>query len=108
MRDGKAYGRPGQTGKSKAEFEQKVYDAQVDPDGILRDPNNPDIEIEWKPGESRRGVVDFGHNQGQSYNTMFEKYRNGEISLDELKEFQSNPNNFRLEDPSANRSHKFE
>lgn len=39
---------------------------------------------------------------------MFNKYKNGEITLDELKDFQINPDNYRLETPSANRSHKFE
>lgn len=39
---------------------------------------------------------------------MFEKYKNGEITLDELKEFQFNSDNFRLETPSANRSHQYE
>ena len=39
---------------------------------------------------------------------MFEKYRNREITLDELKEFQFNPENFRIESPGANRSRKFE
>ncbi|MBU3185952.1 GH-E family nuclease [Clostridium estertheticum] len=39
---------------------------------------------------------------------MFIKYKNGEITLDELKEFQFNQNSYRLEIPSANRSHKYE
>lgn len=56
----------------------------------------------------RKGVVDFGHKQGKSYNTMFQKYKNREISLDELKEFQYNPDNYRLETPSANRGHLYE
>lgn len=55
----------------------------------------------------RKDVVDFGHKSGNSYNDMFQKYKNREITLDELKEFQFNPNNFRLETPSANRSRKF-
>ena len=69
--------------------------------------NGPYIK-DGKPGQSRKGVVDFGHKPGNSYKNMFEKYKNGEITLDELKEFQFNPNNYRLETPSANRSHKYE
>lgn len=107
IKDGKPHGRPGPTGKDKAKFEQDVYDKCVDPDGVLRDPNTKDV-IDWKPGQSRKGVVDFGHTEGNTYKKMFEKYKNREISLDELKEFQKNPDNFRLETPSANRSHKYE
>jgi len=39
---------------------------------------------------------------------MFEEYKNCEITLQELKDFQFNPDIFRIEIPSANRSHKFE
>ena len=103
----KAYGRPTLTGKKKLKFEQTVYDKQVDPDGILREPNIGEI-IPWKPGEPRKGIVDFGHNSGSSYKEIFEKYRTREITLDELKDFQFNPDNYRLETPSANRSHEYE
>ena len=107
IRDGKSYGRPTLTGDKKLEFERAVYNKQVDPDGVLRDPNTRDV-IDWKPGQSRRGVVDFGHKEGKTYKKMFEKYKNREITLQELKDFQFNPDNFRIETPSANRSHKFE
>ena len=36
------------------------------------------------------------------------KYKGSEIILQELKNFQFNPDNFRIETPFANRSHKFE
>ncbi len=52
--------------------------------------------------------MDFGHKSGYSYKEMFNKYKNGDITLNELKDFQTNPDNYRLETPSANRSHKFE
>ncbi|MBZ2022220.1 GH-E family nuclease [Streptococcus sanguinis] len=38
----------------------------------------------------------------------FVRYKNREITLQGLKDFQCNPNHFRLETLSANRSHKFE
>ena len=95
------------SGDAKLQFEKDVYNNNVDPDGILRDPNTQEI-IDWKPGEPKKGVVDFGHNQGSSYNEMFQKYKNREITLEELKEFQFDPNNYRLETPSANRSHLYE
>ena len=70
--------------------------------------NNIGEIIPWKPGEPRKGSVDFGHNSGSSYKEIFEKYRTREITLDELKDFQFNPDNYRLETPSANRSHEYE
>ncbi|WP_459768197.1 GH-E family nuclease [Alkaliphilus crotonatoxidans] len=74
---------------------------------MLRDPNSGEI-IDWKPGEPRKGKVDFGYKQGKSYNEMFNKYKNGEITIEDLKEFQYNAENYRLELPSANCSHKYE
>ncbi len=82
-----------------------MYNRQVGADGVLREPYPPYREINWKPGEARKGVVDFGHVEGKSYREQFIKYKNGEISLEELKEFQSNPENFRIEIPPSNRNH---
>ena len=107
IKNGKPNGRPQLSGEKKIQFEKDVYNNQVDPDGILRDPNTGDI-IDWKPGDPRKGVVDFGHTEGNSYKNMFEKYKNGEITLEQLKEFQFDPINFRLETPSSNRSHLYE
>ena len=107
IKDGKPNGRPQLSGEKKIEFEKRVYESCLDPDGVLRDPNTREI-IDWKPGEPRKGVVDFGHKKGRSYKEMFSKYKNGEITLQELKEFQFNPDNYRLETPKANRSHLYE
>lgn len=107
IKNGKPNGRPGPTGKVKLKFEQEVYDACVGRDGILRDPNTKEI-LDWKPGQPRKGKVDFGHKAGKNYAKMFEKYKYGKISLEQLKIFQSNPKNFRIEKYSANRSHAFE
>lgn len=107
IKNGKPRGRPQLSGEKKLGFEKDVFNKQIDPDGILRDPNTSET-IDWKPGRPRKGKVDFGHTEGNSYKKMFEKYKHGEITLEELKEFQFNPDNFRLETPSANRSHKYE
>ena len=108
VRNGKQYGRPGPRGKEKLLFEQAVYDAQVGDDGILREPYPPYRVIDWKPGQPRKGVVDFGHKVGKDYDSMFKKYVSGEITLIQLKEFQCNPDNFRIEIPSSNRDHSHE
>ena len=107
IKNGKPNGRPQLSGEKRLQFEKKVYENSVGSDGILRDPNTGEI-IDWKPGQPRKGVVDFGHKPGNSYNVMFQKYKNREITLEELEEFQFDPNNYRLETPSANRGHKYE
>lgn len=107
IKNGKPNGRPDPTGKARLKFEQDVYDACVGRDGILRDPNTGEV-LDWKPGQPRKGKVDFGHKAGKNYHKMFEKYKNGKISLEQLKAFQSNPKNFRIESFSANRGHLFE
>lgn len=95
------------TGKAKLEFEKVVYKECVDKNGVLRDPNTGQV-LDWKPGEPRAGKVDFGHKSGKNYQKVFEKYINRKISLQELKAYQSNPKNFRIEAYSANRSHAYE
>ena len=62
IKNGKPNGRPTLSGKKKLEFEKEVYKKCVDEDGVLRDPNTREI-FNWKPGEPRKGVVDFGINQ---------------------------------------------
>jgi hypothetical protein len=52
-------------------------------------------------------VKDLAKTIGKAYKDIFKKYVNREISLDELKEFQYNPDNYRLEIPSVNRSNKY-
>ena len=108
IKNGKPNGRPTLTGKKKLEFEIEVYNEQLSPDGILREPYPPYGIINWKPGQPRKGIVDFGHTKGNSYIQMFEKYKKNLITLDELKEFQYNPKNFRIEKPSSNRNHFYE
>ena len=107
IRDGKPNGRPTLAGDNKLDFENNVYDSQVDLDGTLRDPNTGET-ITWNPGESRKGTVDFGHVEGMKYSDAFKDYKSGKISLNELKEFQFNPENYQLETPSSNRSHLYE
>lgn len=107
IRNGKPYGRPTLSGKKKLQFEKAVYKKYVRKDNTIRDYNTKEI-IDWKPGEPRKGKVDFGHVSGQSYREIFEAYKNRKITLKQLKEIQFNPKNYRLELPSNNRSHKYE
>ena len=72
------------------------------------EPYPPGRVIDWKPGQPRKGVVDFGHKEGDEYRRQFEKYKNREITLEELKKFQREAEHFRLELPSENRGHGHE
>jgi len=103
IKDGKPNGRPTLSGDAKLKFEEEVYSNNISDDGILRDPYSQEV-INWKPGEPRLNVVDFGHKYGYSYNEMFQKYKYGEISLEELKQFQFNPLNYQLQTQFTNRS----
>ena len=107
IKDGKPKGRPTLSGVKKLQFETEVYNRCIGLDGVLRDPNTNEI-INWVPGQARSGIVDFGHTAGNGYSSMFQNYRNGIITLEELKEFQFNSNNYQLETPSTNRSHLYE
>lgn len=92
-----------------------VYDKQTEhlktlgiDDGKLHEPYKPYAVIDWKPGKGRNGVVDFGRKRNHEYRKVFEQCRNGEISLEELKKHEFNPDNFQIELPGPNRSHLHE
>ena len=107
IRNGNPYGRPRPGKKEMPAFEETVYAASVGNGQVLKDPNTAAI-LPWKPGEPRQGVVDFGHKPGHSYRSVFEKYRTGEITKEDLIAFQKDPANYQIESPSANRSHRYE
>ena len=107
IRNGKPYGRPHPGKKEMSTFEETVYAASVGNGQVLKDPNTAAI-LPWKPGEPRQGVVDFGHKPGRSYRSVFEKYRSGEITKEDLIAFQKDPANYQIESPSANRSRRYE
>lgn len=61
--------------------------------------------IEWRDGEPRTGLWDMGHNGGSEYRDSLKEYLSGEKSYAEfIKEYQD-ANNYRVQDPSRNRSH---
>lgn len=85
----------------------EVWENAKGPDGLVRDPNTGDI-INWNPGESRKGVWDMGHIPEAKYSEMHEAYMNGELTKKEFVDWYNDPNNYRPELPSNNRSHKYE
>ncbi|WP_455022190.1 GH-E family nuclease [Lancefieldella rimae] len=64
--------------------------------------------MDWKSGQSRKGVCDFGHISNEEYRLAFTKYRSGEWSLEQLKEHEFNFKNFQIKTISSNRSGRFE
>lgn len=64
--------------------------------------------IKWKPGQSRGGKWDMGHKAGDEFRKTHKRYMDGEISKDEFLEIYRDPENYKVEDPSRNRSHKDE
>jgi HNH/ENDO VII superfamily nuclease with conserved GHE residues len=67
------------------------------------DPNRP-IELKWDPSLSRNGQWDMGHKYGYEYKALQRRYMNGHINLNEFLAEYRNPNNYRPEHPSSNRS----
>lgn len=107
IRNGKPYGRLKVRGKAEIEMLETLYKRDVGSDGILRDPNTGEV-IPWKPGQPRKGVVDIGHKPGRSYNSVFKRYKNRQISLEEFRAEESDPNHFHLELPHSNRGRKYD
>ena len=88
----------------RKDFAQNLYNYY---NGVVKDPNTGEI-IDWKPGQPRKGVVDFGHMPDQKYSDVFEKYRNENINPKEFREWYNNVENYQFEKPGNNRSHKYE
>ena len=79
------------------------------------DAKGPDIHVDseggkwakitWKKGQDREGLWDMGHVPGREYKNLREEYLSHRITEEEfLKEYRD-PKNYRVEDPSRNRSH---
>ncbi|HFJ9439133.1 MULTISPECIES: HNH/ENDO VII family nuclease [Bacillus] len=75
---------------------------------MVRDPLYPEKIIEWKPGQPRKNVWDMGHLPEHKYSDMHKRYLNGELTPKEFRDWFNNPDNYRPELPSTNRSHKLE
>ena len=50
----------------------------------------------------------MNNTEFKKFQSNVKKSKNREITLQELKDFQFNPDNFRIEIPSANRNHSHE
>ncbi|WP_253896215.1 HNH/ENDO VII family nuclease [Solibacillus sp. R5-41] len=104
--------RPYLDPKSRPSFRknvpEKTFEKAKGPDGLVRDPLYPEKVIEWEPGQPRKNVWDMGHLPEHKYSEMHKRYLNEELTPKELRDWYNNPDNYRPELPSTNRSHKIE
>lgn len=77
------------------------------PDGVVRDPNPPYEVIDWKLGDRRANVWEMGHLPDQRYRDALERYRNGDYTPEEFRNWYNNPDHYRPETPKNNRSNRY-
>ncbi|MCJ2186968.1 GH-E family nuclease [Novosphingobium beihaiensis] len=75
--------------------------------GRVFDPNTGEL-LTWDRSVSRAGQWDMGHLPGQEYRALHGRYMSEEITLKEFLQEYRNPNNYRPESPSSNRSRRYE
>ncbi len=86
---------------------EQVWENAKDPiTGKVYDPTGK--EIPWDTTRPRKGQWDMGHIPGQKYSDVHEQYMDGIITKEEFLEWYKNPDNYRPELPSTNRSHFYE
>jgi hypothetical protein len=86
---------------------EDVWNNHVNPiTGASLDPSGNTIK--WDKTKPRGGQWDMGHIPGQKYSDMHKKYIDGEISLEDFLNWYRDPQNYRPELPSTNRSGLFE
>ena len=76
---------------------------EASPDGIVRDPATDKV-IEWEKGQPRQGVWDMGHIPDEQYRDMWKDYLEEKMTPKEFRKWAQNPDNYRPELPSSNRS----
>lgn len=85
---------------------EAVWENAKDMDGKVWDPSG--VEIVWDKSKSRNGQWDMGYIPGEKYSEMHSQYMNDLISKEEFLAWYRNPDNYRPELPSTNRSHRYE
>ena len=90
----------------KGQVEQVWENAKDPVTGKVYDPSG--VEIIWDPTKPRNGQWDMGHIPGEKYSDMHQLYMDDVISKEEFLEWYRNPDNYRPELPSTNRSHNYE
>ncbi|GAB3708722.1 GH-E family nuclease [Mariniluteicoccus flavus] len=71
-------------------------------------------EVDWKPGDSRSGVWDMGHVPEQQYRHEYDRYLEGkppyhrDDASEKFRDWYNNPDHYRVEHPTTNRSRRHE
>ena len=82
----------------------KVWENAKQPsDGKVYDPNTGE-ELSWDRSKTRDGQWDMGHQPGKSYDSLKQRYIDGEITRKEFLNEYNDPKNYHPEDTSSNRS----
>jgi RHS repeat-associated protein len=105
--EARPYLTPGSRPSYRNGVVDEVWNNAKGPDGTVRDPNTFE-ELHWTPGTSRAGQWDMGHVPGQKYNERWSEYVDGKYSPQEFRDWYNNPDHYRPELPSNNRSHEYE
>lgn len=101
IENGKPKGRP----SFRKDFPQKLYNQY---NGVVQDPNTKEI-INWKLGEPKKGIVDFGHKPDRKYSDIFyQEYLPEKWIPQQLRDWYNDPQNYQFEVPINNQGHKFE
>ena len=74
--------------------------------GNVYDPSGS--KVPWDRSKPRKGQWDMGHIPGQKYLVVHSKYVIEMMTPIEFVQWYRNPQNYRPELPSTNRSHKYE
>ena len=84
--------------KKKSEIPQNDL-TKPNIEGQIIDPNN---------GKVIEGNYDIGHKPGHEWRNNKIEYEKQGFTRKQVIEAENNPDNYHLEDPSSNRSHKYE
>ncbi|QCQ18209.1 hypothetical protein EHF32_10920 [Microbacterium sp. RG1] len=105
--DTRPYLKPGARPSFRKDVPETTWENNKGPDGLVRDPNTDEV-IDWVPGTPRNGVWDMGHIPDQKYDVVWQRYKDGEMTPAEFRDWYNDPANYRPELPSNNRSHRYE
>ncbi|MDQ3231644.1 MAG: GH-E family nuclease, partial [Pseudobdellovibrionaceae bacterium] len=103
----KPYSNPKIRPKYGKDQVKAVWNAAKQSDGHVYDPNTGE-KLSWDASKSRTGQWDMGHKPGHEYRKLHKDYMTGKIHKAEFLRQYRNPGNYQPENPSANRSHKYE
>jgi hypothetical protein len=92
--------------KLRAETKRQIHAAAEaaglrTPDGDFIDPNTGQVI-------PKEGPLDYGHKPGYEWRTTQERARAEGWTREQLIEYENDPSHYQIEDPGANRSHRYE